>query len=91
MADFIKIAAKTALIAVVTAAIIAIFASLTIPGLDFTTFTGGLSTALAIAYHWCPALNIVFPLAVAVAGIVLALYLFHFAMIAVRWIFKVNE
>ena len=35
----LKIAIKAGLIAVVTVAIIALFANVTIPGLDFTVFT----------------------------------------------------
>lgn len=91
MLDGIKMAAKAALIAVVTAAILAIFANVQIPGLNFTYFTSGLNTALAIGYHWCPALQIVFPVAVAMFGVYLAILLFHFAMIAVRWVMKINE
>lgn len=91
MLDGIKMGAKAALIATVTAAIIAIFANVQIPNLDFSTFSQGLSTALALGYHWCPGLQIVVPVAIAMAGVYLAIILFHYAMIAVRWIFKVNE
>ena len=91
MTDALKIAAKTALIAVVTTAIIAIFATVQIPALDFTLLTQGLGTALAIIYHWVPSARIVVPLAVSMLGLQLAILLFEYAMIAVRWIFKVNE
>lgn len=86
-----KIAAKVALIAVITTAIIALFAGVSIPGLDFSTFSQGLSSALAFAYHWCPGLSVVVPVAIAMAGIYLAILFFHYAMIGVRWIMKVNE
>lgn len=91
MLDGLKMGAKAALIATVTAAIIAIFANVQIPNLDFTTFSQGLSSALALGYHWCPGLRIVVPVAIAMAGVYLSIILFHYAMIAVRWIFKVNE
>lgn len=91
MVDAMKIAAKVALIAVITTAILALFAGVSIPGLDFTYFNQGLSTALALAYNWCPGLQVVFPLAVGMASVYLAIILFHYAMIAVRWIMKVNE
>lgn len=91
MVEALKIAAKVALIAVITTAIIALFAGVTIPGLNFQYFTQGLSSALAIAYHWCPGLQIVFPVAVAMFGVYLSILLFHYAMIAVRWVMKVNE
>lgn len=91
MGDFVKIAAKTALIAVVTVAIIAVFATVQIPGLDFTLLSQGLSTVLALVYNWCPGAQLIVPVAVAMMGVYLAILLFEYAMIAVRWIFKVNE
>lgn len=91
MVEAAKIAAKVALIAVITSAIIALFAGIQIPGLDFTYFTQGLQIALAIAYHWCPGLQIITPVAIAMAGVYLSIILFHYAMIAIRWIMKVNE
>lgn len=87
----LKIAVKAGLIAVVTAAIIALFANVTIPGLDFTVFSRAIGTGLAIVYHWCPATVVVVPVALAMFGLYMAIILFEFAMIAVRWIFKVNE
>lgn len=90
-ADYVKMGAKLALIAVITAAIIAIFANVQIPTLDFTLLTQGISTALAIMYHWVPAAQVVVPLAFSMLGIQLAILLFEYAMIAVRWVLKVNE
>lgn len=90
-ADYIKMAAKVALIAVITAAIIAIFANVQIPSLNFTLLNQGLGTALAVIYHWVPAAQVIFPIAVAMLGIQLAILLFEYAMIAVRWVMKVNE
>lgn len=90
-ADYIKMAAKIALIAVVTTAIILIFTNVQIPTLDFSLLSSGISTALAIIYHWIPASQVVIPLAFSMLGIQLAIMLFEYAMIAVRWIMKVNE
>lgn len=90
-ADYIKMGAKVALIAVVTAAIIAIFANIQIPNLDFTLFAQALGKALAIIYHWVPGSNVIVPLAFTMMGIQLAIMLFEYAMIAVRWVMKVNE
>lgn len=89
--DYVKIAAKLALVSVVTVAIIALFTTVQIPGLDFTLLSTGISTALAIFYHWIPAAPIIFPIAVAMLGLQLSIKLFEFAMVAVRWVFKVNE
>lgn len=90
-ADYVKMAAKLALIAVVTAAIILIFSTVQIPNLDFSTFVTGISTALAIMYHWIPAAQVVVPLAFTMLGVQLAILLFEYGAIAWRWIFKVNE
>lgn len=90
-AEYVKIGAKLALVAVVTAAIIIIFANVQIPGLDFTLLNQGLGTALAVMYHWVPAAQVIVPLAISMLGIQLAILLFEYGAIAWRWIFKVNE
>lgn len=90
-ADYVKMGAKLALIAVVTAAIILIFANVQIPNLNFNLLSSGISTALAIMYHWVPASNIIVPLAISMLGIQLAILLFEYGAIAWRWVFKVNE
>lgn len=90
-ADYVKMAAKVALIAVITVAILAIFANVQIPNLDFTAFGTALGKGLAIVYHWVPGSNVIVPIAITMLGIQLAIMLFEFAMIAVRWVMKVNE
>ena len=91
MTDALKIAAKTALIAVITAGIIAVFAVIQIPALDFSTFTQALSTGLAVIYHYIPISQVLFPVVLALLAFDLALRGFQLAMIAVRWVMKVNE
>lgn len=90
-ADYVKMGAKLALIAVVTAAILIIFATVQIPNLDFSVFNEGLNKALAIIYHWVPAASVIFPIVVTMLGVQLAILLFEYGAIAWRWIFKVNE
>lgn len=89
--DYVKMAAKLALIAVVTTAIIVLFATVQIPNLDFSLLSTGINKALAIFYNWVPGASVIFPVAVAMLGLQLSIKLFEFAMIAVRWVFKVNE
>lgn len=91
MAVTLKIIIKTGLIAVVTAAIIILFATFKIPGLDFTVFTQAIGTGLAVVYHYVPVSQQLFPIAVSLLSLELAISLFQLGMIAVRWIFKVNE
>lgn len=90
-ADYVKMGAKLALIAVITAAIILLFTTVQIPNLNFSTLSTGLSTALAIMYHWVPAAQILVPLAFSMLAVQLAILLFEYGAIAWRWIFKVNE
>lgn len=90
-ADYVKMGAKIALIAVITAAIILLFTTVQIPNLNFSTLSTGLSTALAIMYHWVPAAQILVPLAFSMLAVQLAILIFEYGAIAWRWIFKVNE
>lgn len=91
MADLAKIALKTGLIVVIMVALWAVFANVQIPTLDFTTFTSSISMALAVAYHYVPALQIIFPVVVTLIGIELGILTFKYGMIAVKWLMKVNE
>lgn len=90
-ADYVKMGAKLALIAVITAAIILLFTTVQIPNLNFSTLSTGISTALAIMYHWIPAAQVLVPLAFSMLAVQLAILLFEYGAIAWRWIFKVNE
>lgn len=90
-ADYVKMGAKLALIAVITAAIILLFTTVQIPNLNFSTLSAGISTALAIMYHWVPAAQVLVPLAFSMLAVQLAILLFEYGAIAWRWIFKVNE
>lgn len=91
MLDAVKIAAKVALIAVITAAVLVLFANITIPSVDFSNFSRALGVGLAVAYHYVPASVVLFPVLVLILGLELSIVLFKFAMIAVRWVMKVNE
>lgn len=91
MGDAIKIAVKTALIAGITIAVIALFANIQIPTLNYSQFTNALSVGLAIMYHYVPIMNILWPLVLFLLSFHLAYYGFKVAMIAIRWVMKVNE
>lgn len=91
MADWAKIALKTGLIAVVMVALWAVFANVQIPTIDFSVMFSSAGTAMAIFSYWCPAFPVVWNFTLILLGVLLALWAFRFAMIAVRWLFKVNE
>ena len=91
MADWAKIALKTGLIAVIMVALWAVFANIQVPTVSFTEFTTAVSMALAVAYHYVPALQVIFPVALGLIGIELGILTFKYGMIAVKWLMKVNE
>lgn len=91
MADAVKIAIKTALIATITGAIILLFATIQVPTLDYTLLTQGIGAVLAVCYHYIPVSQIFIPIAIGFLGFELAYYGFKMAMLAVRWVMKVNE
>lgn len=91
MGDLVKIAVKTALIAVIMAGIVVIFNTVQIPALDFTLLTQGLGVALAVLYHYVPIARTIIPLALVILTLDLAIITFRIGMIAVKWIMKVNE
>lgn len=91
MTDAIKIGIKTGLIAVITAGIIAIFSNIEVPSIDYTYFTSAISSGLAVIYYYVPAAQVVFPVVLGILAFDVALRAFQIAMIAIRWIMKVNE
>lgn len=91
MGDAVKIAVKTGLIAVITAAVIALFANIQIPSLDYSQMTQGLGIGLAVMFHWVPVMTILWPIVLFLLAFHIGYYAFKIGMIAVRWIMKVNE
>lgn len=91
MGDAVKIAVKSALIVGITAGIVALFANITIPSIDYQYFTQGLSSGLAVVYHFVPIAQVLFPVVLAILAFDVGLRAFQLAMIAVRWVMKVNE
>lgn len=90
-ADWVKIALKTALVATIMVALWAVFANVQIPVVDFSTFSSAISVGLAVMYYWVPISQVLFPIALTLLALELAIFLFKYAMIAVKWLMKVNE
>lgn len=91
MGDAVKIAVKTALIVGITAAIVALFANIQIPELDYSLLTQSLGSVIAVLYHFIPVSQFIIPVVGIMLAFELAYYGFKMAMIAVRWVMKVNE
>lgn len=91
MGDLVKIVVKTSLIAVIMAGIVAIFATVQIPSLDFSILTQALGVGLAVLYHYVPIARTIIPLVIVILTLELAILTFRVGMIAVKWIMKINE
>lgn len=91
MADWVKIALKTGLVAVIMVALWAVFANVQIPTIDFTTIFSAAGTAMAVLTYWFPVFPVIWNTTLALVGVLIALWGFRFAMVAIRWLFKVNE
>lgn len=92
MADFIKMAAKVALIVIITAAVIAIFANVQIPSITTSLITDALGVGLAVFLHWTGNLGqILWNCLLVLIAIDIAMLAFKLVRIGYRWILKVNE
>lgn len=91
MGDLIKIGVKTALIAVIMVGIVAIFATVQVPSLDFSIFTQAVGVSLAVLYHYVPISRQILPIVGVILLLDLGILTFRLGMIAVKWIMKVNE
>lgn len=90
-ADWVKIALKTALVATIMVGLWLVFANVQIPAVNFTYFTQAVSTGLAVMYYWFPVSQVLFPVFLTLLAMEVALFTFKYAMIAVKWLMKVNE
>lgn len=90
-ADYVKMAAKVALIAIVTGIVVAIFANVQIPELDLTIFSQAVGKGKAFVLYWVPVFFPFLNFFIFLVGLEIALYAGYIALIAYRWIMKVNE
>lgn len=90
-ADYIKMAAKIALIAVVTAAIIGLLNIVTIPNFNINAITAYITIAFTYATNWCPMFPALWGIGLTLLALELGIMGFEVAAMAWRWVFKVNE
>lgn len=90
-ADYIKMGVKAALILVITAAIVVLLNTVQIPQINFSSITTYMNTAYTFLTHWCPAIVVIWPIALAMITLEIAIMGFQVGAMAWRWIFKVNE
>lgn len=91
VADWVKIALKTGLVAGVMAALWAVFTQIQIPTYTYSYVFNGWNNAISLIKYWYPQFPIIWNFSLSLIGILLALWTFRFATVAIRWLFKVNE
>lgn len=92
MGDLVKIAVKTALIAVVMLAAAALLSGIVIPTIDTTPLQNALGKGLAIIRYYTEPYGWLMTVGIVLLGIkYVALPIFFIASIGWRWIMKVNE
>lgn len=91
MADWIKIGIKAGIIITATAIIVAVFANIQIPSIDTTVFSQAIGTGKAFINYWTPVGSTFLLFFIGLLGLKLALLAAKIALIAIRWILKVNE
>lgn len=90
-ADIAKMALKASLVAIVTAAVLAVFATVQIPAIDMTSFQQAIGMGKAMLQYWVPGYNIILTLGLTLLLLQVAVIAFRVSAIAFRWLFKVNE
>lgn len=90
-ADYVKMAAKIALVVVITTAVVALFSLIQIPQVSWQALTPYLIVAYTFAVNWCPAFTIIFPIALTLIALEVGLMTFRISAVAWKWIFKINE
>lgn len=92
MADWVKMAAKVAIIAAVTAAIVALFTGVVIPELDLTTFITAIGKGKAIVNYYAGWLVPILNLGLFFLGLKYIVFpAFWLLAIGFKWVLKVNE
>ena len=90
-ADYIKMAAKAVALVAGAAIILVIFNSITIPNLDLSVASDYLNIAYSIGNHYLLGFPILWGLGMAILGLELGELTARLALIAIKWVLKVNE
>ena len=92
MGDAIKIAVKSALIAVITGAIIAIFVNVQVPGYNVSLVVSAIGKGRAIVQYYAGSYITLVDIGLWLLGVrYVAIPILKISLIAVKWVLKVNE
>lgn len=90
-ADYVKMAAKGVALAVGVGLIITFLASFQIPSLDLSFVGTYVNKVYTIGSHYIPYFQVMWGLGVTLLTLNITLYGVKLALIATRWVLKVNE
>lgn len=90
-ADYVKMAAKAIALVAGAAIIIVIFNSITIPNLDLSAASDYLNIAYSIGNHYLLGFPILWGLGMAILTLEFAELGVRLALIAIKWVLKINE
>lgn len=91
MGDFVKIAVRTATIALIVAAIIVLFNVIQFPAIDYSLFSPIIGFAKSLFIFYVPYANVFLNLIFVLIGVAVASWTFYFATLAYKWIMEANE
>lgn len=91
MIDSIKMAARVVALVGGFAAIVAIFALIRVPDINFDGIQSAVSSGLALLNHWIPGFSIFWAFARALIIASIALFGLTWVIIGVKWALKVSE
>lgn len=90
-ADYIKMGVKAAALVAGAALIIVLFNTIQIPNLDLSQASSYISVAYAVSNHYIPGFSILWGLGLTLIGLELGILGVRLALIAIKWVMKVNE
>lgn len=90
-ADYIKMGVKAAALVAGAALIIVLFNTIQIPNLDLSQASSYISVAYAVGNHYIPGFSILWGLGLTLIGLELGILGVRLALIAIKWVMKVNE
>lgn len=92
MGDAIKIAVKTGLILVITAAIVALFLNVQVPAFNVQLVVNAIGKGRALVAYYAGPFITLLDVALWLLGLrYVAIPTLHFGLLATKWIMKVNE
>lgn len=90
-ADYVKMAAKGVALVAGVALIIGFFAGFTIPVININFITDYMNKAYTIGVHYIPFFSTLWTLGVALLTLNITVYGVKLALIAIKWVLKINE